>query len=112
MRRPRSARPSDAIAWIKSLRHARVEGLRLRQRFTFRGDSLWWFAELYLHKQQVIADLFRALAALEALVERERPQRAAVRHGRRHRAGPRAAGRRGTQHPVSTAREDFAAARL
>ena len=65
---------SDALAWIKSLREARVDGLRLRHRFTFRGDSLWWFAELYLHKQGTIAAIFRALAALEALVERERPQ--------------------------------------
>jgi hypothetical protein len=63
----------DAIAWIKSLRDARVEGQRLRQRFTFRGDSLWWFAELYLHKQQVITTLFRAVTALETLVDRERP---------------------------------------
>ena len=43
-------------------------------RFTFRDDSLWWFAELYLHKQQVILTLFRALTALESLVERERPR--------------------------------------
>jgi hypothetical protein len=64
----------DAIAWIKSLRDARVDGLRLRHRFTFRGDSLWWFAELYLHKQQVISTLFRALTALETLVDRERPR--------------------------------------
>ena len=70
----RGTRASDAIAWIKSLRDARVDGLRLRHRFTFRGDSLWWFAELYLHKQGAIATIFRALAALEALVERERPQ--------------------------------------
>jgi hypothetical protein len=64
----------DAIAWIKGLRDARVDGLRLRHRFTFRSDSLWWFAELYLHKQQVMAALFRALTALETLVERERPR--------------------------------------
>jgi glycosyltransferase involved in cell wall biosynthesis len=64
----------EAIAWIKSLRHAHVDGLRLRHRFMFRGDSLWWFAELYLHKQQVISTVFRTLTALEALVERERPR--------------------------------------
>jgi hypothetical protein len=52
----------DAIAWIKSLRDARVDGQRLRQRFTFRGDSLWWFAELYC-KQQVMTTVFRALTA-------------------------------------------------
>ncbi len=64
----------DAIAWIKSLRDARVDGLRLRHRFTFRGDSLWWFAELYLHKQQVVSALFRTLTALETLVDREQPR--------------------------------------
>ncbi|HET7217362.1 MAG TPA: hypothetical protein VFJ02_04910 [Vicinamibacterales bacterium] len=64
----------DSIAWIKSLRDARVDGIPLRRRFTFRGDSLWWFAELYLHKEQVITTIFRALAALDALIERERPR--------------------------------------
>jgi len=65
----------DAIVWIKSLRQALVDGVPLRQRFCFRGDSLWWFAELYLHKQQVVLSLFRTLTALEALVEQERPRR-------------------------------------
>jgi hypothetical protein len=65
----------DAIAWIKGLRHALVDGVPLRGRFGFRGDSLWWFAELYLHKQQVVLDLFRTLAALESLVAREQPRR-------------------------------------
>ena len=36
----------------------------LRRRFTFRGDSLWWFAELYLHKEQAILALFEIVAAL------------------------------------------------
>jgi len=63
----------ESMAWIKDLRSARVDGQRLRHRFTFRGDSLWWFAELYLHKEQLITALFRALTALESLVERERP---------------------------------------
>ena len=51
-----------------------MDGLRLRRRFTFRGDSLWWFAELYLHKQGAIATIFRTLTALEALIEREQPR--------------------------------------
>jgi hypothetical protein len=63
----------DAIRWIKDLRHARVEGQSFRDRFTYRGDSLWWFAEIYLHKQQVVLGLFRTIAALEALIDRERP---------------------------------------
>jgi hypothetical protein len=63
----------DAYRWIKDLRTADIDGVPLRRRFGVRGDSLWWFAELYLHKQQVILQVFRTLAALERLVERERP---------------------------------------
>ncbi len=62
-----------AHAWIKRLRHASVDGRPLRRRFTLRGDSLWWFAELYLHKQQAILELFRTLAALQEAIARERP---------------------------------------
>jgi hypothetical protein len=62
-----------AHAWIKQLRHARVDGQPLRRQFTLRGDSLWWFAELYLHKRQVVLSLFRTFAALERLAEQERP---------------------------------------
>jgi hypothetical protein len=62
-----------AYDWIKTLRHADVDGMSLRRRFTLRGDSLWWFAELYLHKQQAILQAFRTIAALERLLERERP---------------------------------------
>ena len=63
----------DAIQWIKSLRHARVDDLPLRDRFTYRGDSLWWFAELYLHRRGVIVAMLKTILALEALIERERP---------------------------------------
>jgi len=59
--------------WIKALRHLDVDGQPLRRRFTFRGDSLWWFTELYLHKQQVVLSIYRTMAALDALVRRERP---------------------------------------
>lgn len=76
------ARDEEAVfeaeyRWIKALRSADVDGMPLRRRFTVRGDSLWWFAELYLHKQQVIRQVCRTIAALERLVERERP--AAIR---------------------------------
>lgn len=63
----------QANAWIKALRLARVDGQRFRERFTYRGDSLWWFAELYLHKERAVLGLFRAIHAGTALVERERP---------------------------------------
>jgi hypothetical protein len=63
----------EANAWVKSLRSVPIDGLPFRDRFTHRGDSLWWFAELYLHKMQVANHVFRTLLALEALVEREHP---------------------------------------
>lgn len=63
----------EAYAWIKTVRHLTVDGVPFRRRFTFRGDSLWWFAELYLHKEQVILQLLRTIAAFDALIERERP---------------------------------------
>jgi hypothetical protein len=66
---------ADAYAWIKALRTAAVEGLPLRSRFTFRGDSLWWFAELYLHKDRAILEFLRTVAAIDALIEREQPKR-------------------------------------
>lgn len=63
----------EANAWIKSLRHVRVGGQPLRDRFTYRGDSLWWFAELYLHKMQTVDTIMRTLLALEELVRVESP---------------------------------------
>ena len=58
---------SDANRWIKALRLTRVDGIPFRDRFTLRGDSLWWFAELYLHKRRTVARALRTLAALERL---------------------------------------------
>ena len=63
----------DAYAWIKAVRHLHVDGVPFRTRFTLRGDSLWWFAELYLHKEQAILAVLRALSAFETMVARERP---------------------------------------
>jgi hypothetical protein len=62
-----------AHAWIKALRHTAVDGQPLRRRFRFREDSLWWFAELYLHKQQVILNIHRVISALERLISLEQP---------------------------------------
>jgi hypothetical protein len=68
----------EAYAWIKAVRHLRVDGVPFRNRFTVRGDSLWWFAELYLHKEQAILEVLRTIAAFDALVARDRPR--AVRY--------------------------------
>lgn len=59
--------------WIKTLRHLRVDGVPFRRRWTVRGDSLWWFAELYLHKTRAILTVHRTIFAFHAMVERERP---------------------------------------
>ena len=61
-----------ANAWTKALRHVPVDGVPLRDRFTLRGDSLWWFFEIYLHRMRVILRAHRAVAALERLA-RDRP---------------------------------------
>jgi hypothetical protein len=71
----------DANAWIKSLRDVPVDGRPLRDRFLVRGDSLWWFAELYLHKRRVVVDILRTLAALDAMFVRERPLAIGVADG-------------------------------
>jgi len=71
----------DANAWIKSLRALPVDGVPLRDRFLFRGDSLWWFAELYLHKRRVVVAILRTLYALETLLARERPLALGVAEG-------------------------------
>jgi hypothetical protein len=86
--------------WIKRLRHLLVDGRPLRRRFALRGDSLWWFAELYLHKQQVVLDLFRTIAALDRLIERERPLEIHVERGHRLLRGlaPQAARAHGVRY--------------
>jgi hypothetical protein len=72
------AATTAAGAWIKSLRNAPVDGVPFRRRFTYRDDSLWWFAELYLHKQQVVLEIFRTIAALDAVLAREQPSAIAL----------------------------------
>ena len=63
----------DALAWIKSLRHAIVDGRTFRDRFTYRGDSLWWFAELFLHREGQVDAWHRAALALDRLCAEQQP---------------------------------------
>jgi capsular polysaccharide biosynthesis protein len=69
------ASAAKSIAWIKQLRSAIVDGQALRTRFTFRGDSLWWFAELYLHRERAMLATFRTLLTLDEHVGSLRPGR-------------------------------------
>ncbi len=70
-----------ANAWIKGLRHVDVAGRSLRDRFHYRGDSLWWFAELFLHKEGVVDTLWRTALTLNAVCEVEQPTRVGVVDG-------------------------------
>ena len=70
-----------AIAWIKAVRHADLRGQPLRDRLTYRGDSLWWFVEIYLHRMRVIETLYRAVTASENLFRTERPRALEVLEG-------------------------------
>jgi hypothetical protein len=77
----------EANRWIKALRLLDVDGVPLRDRFRYRGDSLWWFAELYLHKQGVIDALWQTALALDALCTRE-PRPLAIEIEEAHAADP------------------------
>jgi hypothetical protein len=50
----------------------------MRQRFTYRGDSLWWFTELYLHKMRRIDTAISTILALEAIAAEHQPVRLSV----------------------------------
>ena len=69
----REASANKAIRWIKALRHARVDGMALRDRLRHRGDSLWWFVELYLHRMGAVTSWFEVAAATERLIDTETP---------------------------------------
>jgi hypothetical protein len=72
---------AQEYAWIKGLRNLPVDGASFRERFTARGDSLWWFSEVYLHKSRVVLEMHRALAGLTALLETERPASMVIEDG-------------------------------
>jgi hypothetical protein len=68
----------DANQWIKQLRLAPYDGASMRERFTFRGDSLWWFTELYLHKMKRVDAAVSMILALEHLKAAHQPVRVSV----------------------------------
>jgi hypothetical protein len=68
----------EANAWIKRLRAVPYGGLSMRDRFIYRGDSLWWFTELYLHKTRAFERALSAILALESARERHDPARLAI----------------------------------
>ena len=71
----REAARVDANRWIKRLRLVRYGGETMRDRFRYRGDSLWWFTELYLHKMRRVDRAISAVLALEVVCDAESPSR-------------------------------------
>ena len=74
----RDACVERSIAWIKAVRHLRVDGETFRDRFTYRGDSLWWFAELFLHKEDQVARWMMATTALRCAFSGHDPRSATI----------------------------------
>lgn len=68
----------EANAWIKRLRLVTFDGQSLRERFTYRGDSLWWFTELYLHKERRLDTAVATTLALDAAREQYGATRFAI----------------------------------
>jgi hypothetical protein len=74
----RDAARTQTNRWIKSLRLVAFDGQSMRERFTYRGDSLWWFTELYLQKMRRLDTAVAGLLALEAAVATHAPARLVV----------------------------------
>jgi hypothetical protein len=74
----REAARVEANQWIKRLRLVPYDGRSMRERFTYRGDSLWWFTELYLHKMKKLDRAVAVTLALDEARERYTPSRIVV----------------------------------
>jgi hypothetical protein len=68
----------EANRWIKRLRLVRYGEGTMRERFMYRGDSLWWFSELYLHKMRRLEKAIATIVALEEACARHAPARLIV----------------------------------
>lgn len=68
----------EAYRWIKSLRVVSSDGQPMRTRFRYRGDSLWWFTELYLHKMRRLETAVATILALDAAQAQDAPARLTV----------------------------------
>ena len=63
----------ESNAWIKRLRLVPYGDVPMRDRFTYRGDSLWWFTELYLHKTRELDRAMLTVLSLDAVRARHAP---------------------------------------
>lgn len=71
----RDAVDMAAIAWAKEFgRRPLVSGRSLRELATWKGESLWWFAEIYLYYTSRSPGHVRAIETALRVLEREAPQ--------------------------------------
>jgi hypothetical protein len=68
----------EANQFIKRLRLVAYGAETMRTRFTYRGESLWWFTELYLHKMRRIDTATSVVHALETAVQTYEPHTLAI----------------------------------
>jgi hypothetical protein len=64
---------ADTDGWIKRLRAVPFDGRTMRERFSYRQDSLWWFTELYLHKSRRLEAAIATVLSLDAAREQHAP---------------------------------------
>jgi len=64
---------TDTARWIKRLRLVPYGGTTMRERFTYRGDSLWWFTEIYLQKTRRLERAIATVLALDAAMAAHEP---------------------------------------
>jgi hypothetical protein len=69
---------ADTEAWIKRLRLVRYGAPSMRERFTYRSDSLWWFTEIYLHRMRRLEAAVATILALETARARHDPAKIVV----------------------------------
>jgi hypothetical protein len=87
--RARDAIDEAAIGWTKQWgRCPLVDGRSFRELLTWKGVSLWWFAELFLHHCTESPRYVRLIETLHRILDAERPQ-----EPRRRRSTTRAAPR-------------------
>ncbi len=68
-----------AIAWTKAWgARALVDGRALRELLTWKGRSLWWWGELYLHHSTEATRYVRLIELLVRILEAEAPDEAEV----------------------------------
>ena len=63
-----------AVAWTKAFgRRPLVDGRSFRELYAWKGVSLWWFAELFLHHSTQAAHYVRVIEVAHRLLDGERP---------------------------------------